>query len=438
MARLTTPPGQRRMAVAARDRLKTKTTQQPKKPKPKDPYKAAIDSMLGPQIKAAQQGTTRDVQDLTNYNAAMAKILGLVGPQIEAGYGQAGDAIAGYGEAFSDDVRSRLTDVGQQSADQFGAQTGNNLPGIGVDVAGAGNPAATAELAYAGAYNDATSLRTQGAAFGAAAKLLPGAQATEGRYAIAKRQAEGQAAIAELQAKAPEMYADMQKEDREYALKLAKLDADLAEAQSRQDLASAKFIQAQKDEEFDRWYKTQGLQIRSASARFAVEKAIAAGKEVNAAASAKVGYLVDQYGNPILDAKGKRIKATKSGSSGTFAPGTTSYRGALTLARKLRGDPIAIDPTEAALLGAKGAYYADARYKGRPGVTVTSTGALVTDNPALARYETDIKLGQAIAQLRSSYDITRKQAIDILRKVGWPMPTKKKPTAKNSLTWDRR
>lgn len=146
-----------------------------------------------------------------------------------------------------------------------------------------------------------------------------------------------------------------------------------------------------------------------------LQEAAAEGRQPSASLSKTYGYIVDQDGNPILDANGKRIPVAKTGK-GAGAK-STDYRDAVKDARTMRGSPIkdTDDVGEGIYLarpGAKGAY---------PDGT--------TNDPKKARYENDMTFAEALDYIMATYGLTRKRARSALISAGWK-PDGKRPKKK--------
>lgn len=367
-----------------------------------------------------QQGREQ-IADIGAYNQAAAEILKGVGTSIRGGYSDAASNIGKLGAGFTGALGTDLAAAGQATSDKIRQAQGNYLtPEQYARVAGAASPKDTQDIAYLlGAYLPATNLEETGAAFGAAADFLPGARLQEGAYAIDSAQKATREEVSKARSQAAAQSAKDAQWKMEFALKQRKLNADIAEAKADGKLDRAKLLQSQKDREFDRWYKREGLRIREQNDKLDAQAAAARGQEVDASASKAAGYLVDQTGQPILNRSGKRIKVTKTAGSKP-SPGNSGYQKAVTAAEDLRGEPI--ENTSALQ---RGAYIADDKASGAD--VYTGPKGRTTDNPRKAKYDSQYTFAEAVNILMQTYGVTRAQARKALITRGWK-PEKKKPT----------
>jgi len=399
---------------------------QPKKPKakPKPRPKAAASpapkrpnymqqalNLLKPQIKQIRQQGNRDIANITQYNAALAQLLSGIAPSIGAAYDDASGDIAGFGQGFSSDLRTRLQSAAEQANKEVGAITGNYLKG-GTDPGAGYNADAAANAAYGlGAYFPAKGLREQGAAFQAAASFLPQAAAQQGLYAITARQRETQDALAGLRTDASGYALDLKKADLDHQEAIAKLAQDAYEYDSNLDFKKSQ-------EAFDQWAKEQDLQFKSIKSQQDAQDAIVQGRRIDSSASRAAGYLIDKSGRPILNKAGKRIPiaSSSSSSSSSSAAAKKAYQKAVEEARSMYEDSTI--KTESRLY--------DGQYKAKSGARgkdVYADGS--TDNPVKAQRTMTWK--QAMAVVMEQFGLSRAQARKALVAAGWIAPRAPKP-----------
>lgn len=179
------------------------------KKKPKPPTKKPPGTTVSPappqqptiydaQIERQRAMEKQDLDQLSGYNLARARILQGLAPQVSDIYGKAANAVAGYGGGFSDAVRQRLSDTGAAAEGATGRQAGSEFAS---GIQAGYNPGLTSDLTrYLGAYLPGENLQTQGAAFGAAAAFEPTRALGEGQYALTGRMRQAQNDIADIQA----------------------------------------------------------------------------------------------------------------------------------------------------------------------------------------------------------------------------------------------
>ena len=145
-----------------------------------------------------------------------------------------------------------------------------------------------------------------------------------------------------------------------------------------------------------------------------INAAIAKGQRPSAANSKVYGYVVDQNGNPILNASGGTIKVVK-----TTATKQTSYQKAVSDARTLRGAAQEAPPE----WGADGIYLAAPGAKGA-GVFAATAGvpAATTNDPKKAAYDTSMTFNEAIKYIMDLRGISRDAARKALIASGWKPP----------------
>ena len=164
-----------------------------------------------------------------------------------------------------------------------------------------------------------------------------------------------------------------------------------------------------------------GIKLKYDQMAAEVNAATAKGQMPNVSLSALSGYIVDGYGNPILDKNGKRIPVVKTSSAASNS--NSVYNKAVRQARTIRGNPIEnqnMGPLAPgryiAAPGAKGVY------SGKAGMPAT------TNDPKKARYDTKLSFAEALQYLVEAYGISRAQARRALIAAGW-RPDGKRPAS---------
>src|SRR6516164_6855132 len=169
------------------------TTSGPPKPPPltdEQQIEAWVRAAQLPQIEAIQNAQAasqaqyaQQVESTKGYYQALASLMSGIGDQTRAGYSQAAGADAAFGKGFSDGMA--------QIQAQGGAQTSNLLGVAGAPAsqtaqatADLGGSGATNALYAVGGYIPATTMEREGAAYGAAADLLPLKEAGVGANTI--------------------------------------------------------------------------------------------------------------------------------------------------------------------------------------------------------------------------------------------------------------
>jgi hypothetical protein len=240
-------------------------------------------------------------------------------------------------------------------------------------------------------------LVSQGAAAAAGAARLPGLEALKAQADVAQAAAKGTQALADLEAKRPELHDTIM--DAIHQIEMdkfkARLDArQVAVQESAQNLYGKQFGETVRHHVAGEVTATQRANTATKTYRETVrkhnadiKKANKEGNKVNAAASKDLGYLVDQYGNPIKDAKGNKIKVT-SPVAKTRKPGGKVYGQAVGKADELRrrnsgGTDKFGDPTPA-------------------------------KNPITRR--------AALRLIMGRYGMTRAQAVKAMKDAGWDFP----------------
>jgi hypothetical protein len=190
---------------------------------------------LQPSLQANARATAQAVEDARNQAAAaragyaaLANVQAGIAPQIEQTYGTAADRQAAYGKGFSGQVGGLLD---KSAADANALLAANGSP---QQIASQGGSAR--DVLYAlGGYNPASVLNAQGAAFGSAARNLPGMSVGLGVDAAKAANAAGAKNALDLRNQA----ADLQ------ARRPGLLSQALSGIQQNQGNAYSQFIQGQ-------------------------------------------------------------------------------------------------------------------------------------------------------------------------------------------------
>ncbi len=151
-----------------------------------------VNAVINPQLEAIQRAQAeadaraaaawqRQQEAIAGYSQAAAQMLQGTGQQVQQGYADAGQRTANYAKGFS---------IGFNSAVSGNADEANRLlamNGSGQTVQSAGSPGA--DVIYGlGGFIPASSLEREGAAFGAAASMLPSTQLGYGSQRLAQGQ----------------------------------------------------------------------------------------------------------------------------------------------------------------------------------------------------------------------------------------------------------
>lgn len=406
-----------------------------------------IDKIFSGQASLITKDTSRDVGDISAYNLARAALLGQMAPQVQAGYGEAADSIAGYGAQATEGLQERLSAEAAAAQARFGGPGGYGgvLGGdFGVDQRAAYNPEGTARAAYSlGAYLPARTLQEQGAAFGAAAAAQPGAATTEGLYALLARQRTGAEDIAKLagvqsgqRVEALTADAKLKAEARREA---AKAKADALEAQremfqwEREQARKAlefdtRESRYQSEGEFRQYAKQMDLKFQAAREARIIAKYEADGRRMDTSASRALGYAVDYNGSPMLGKNGKPVKVKDTSSDNQYSPGNNAYQKAVDEAASLHGEPMT---TQNPITG-------ELVFMAKPGAKGNDVkkiaGALITTNRSKARWSSAMEFIPAQDYLMSRYGLTRGRARQALLNAGWKADTRR-PSGSGRITF---
>lgn len=400
-----------------------------------------------PPIKPGAPGTDAlgaQLDAISGYNLARAGILGGISDKIGAAYGDAGDAIAGYGQGLSGALRDSLTNLGNEAAGSTQAITGNYLtPDQYAQIKASYNPGAAADIGYGiGAMLPAKSLREQGAAFQAAASFLPAAALQQGAYALAS--VKRSAAEAGAAAGAPKASASLSKTLGYLAdvygnpivdKKGRKIPVDSGGLTAYQE-AQLKLSQQREEryigqDNFRRWKAQQDIRFRSSQEQRRIQNDLRKGKTIDSAASKVAGHIVYKDGSVPTGKNGKPIPISASASSSSpKAQAQKNYQKAISFAM---GDDLRGKPRE--YPARPGWFYAKAGATGNDVSKGYGAGApLITSNPDKASRAGGYTYAQALQIVKERFGISQRQARRALFLAGWkPAPKKKPPTTRGGL-----
>lgn len=170
-------------------------------PTPNQQARKIVESILGPQIRSTQEQYRNQGAGLQAAYNALAKINEGVAPAIQGTYDNASARQAVIAKGFADGFR-QASEKSAFDANALLAQQGSPQ-----QVVSQGEAGANALYGFGGAIPAGT-LNQQGAAFTAAARLLPGQDRRLGIDALKQAGIGGQAAVKELEAKRPALIQD--------------------------------------------------------------------------------------------------------------------------------------------------------------------------------------------------------------------------------------
>lgn len=381
---------------------------------------AAIDAMRSPiegQRKLTAGRNERDLQAILEMEKALMPYLQGIGPGIQEGYNAAAQEISGLAGGYSAATADRVR-AAQDASRQFveGAAKGS-------DPSQAPDPTQLQDTLYGlGGYIPSASLAEQGAAGRRWGESLPAIEAANARNAYLGEMAsardedkEYEQQLLDLARKQPELRDQILDELRKR--EADKVQARLSERQVRvqeraQDLYEDQFGEDKRATRAKEKLEWAGLGFQTKKAMADAKAAVAAaeeeGRQVDAAASALRGIMVDQFNRPILGANGKPIKVKKDPVDSKLGP-------AIQEARDLRGSPMK-NPKKGRL--SPGIYLARPDAKGvfrRPGFPPT------TNDPKKAQMDgaSGYTFVEAQQYLMDVYGINRAQARRALIRAGW-------------------
>ena len=255
------------------------------------------------------------------FSKAAASIMQSAAPAIGDLYSGAANATAGYARG--------LGDVAQQPVDQQVASNNAFLQKMGTPTAGLETAAPIGDINYGlHGYIPASTLQREGAAWGSAAQLAPQNVLNQGQQIagatltndLTLTELQGQ--LAKIAATEPQVYQSLLENYQNQAYK----QAELGQGQQRINISEQSLQVRQAYEQASLGMQAAGLRLRSQKQSFDIQQAIAQGQMPDSALSGKYGYIVDAHGNPILNARGRKIPVVRSGKGGL--PGLNGKTGA--------------------------------------------------------------------------------------------------------------
>jgi hypothetical protein len=389
---------------------------------------------------AANTAATQRMADISGYYKELAGLLGGIGPGIESAYSDAAGDIAGFGQGFSGDFRDRMTANADATQGAVDRMTGNNLPPAVEEAARGGyDIGAAADVGYGlGAYLPAKSLREQGAAFGAAARFLPGSIAQQGLYALnaqAKAEAEAgasgsgaakaSASLSKALGYLVDSYGQPILNGKGKPIPIPK-EGLTPYQQAQIEATKVREARYVDNENFDRWKAANDITFRNAQERRRIQADLRSGRQIDSAASKVRGFVVYKDGTVPRGKNGKPIPIAEGASeSSPKAVATKKYQQAVRAARsaEMKGNPV-----EAPEGFGDGWYIAKAGMGKNVKDPWTGKSVYVTQNPAKARTD-GMPWGQAVKYLQEAFGVTKAAAERALKSSGWVRPkVKPKPT----------
>jgi hypothetical protein len=392
---------------------------------------ALADSQLGVQSSAIERmrqaalaAAQRDREAIAGLGDAQMKMLAPIGPEITAIRNQAGQAIAGYGAAYSGELQSQIQGEQAANAQIVASQVGDTAPGAPTI-----DPAAVHDAVYAtGGEIPATQSTEIGAASGMAAAGMPAVVARGAQEDIMQRMAEAASEDADYRQQLIDLYAQrpglvQDAMDRLYAVdqqKFGKYEAEQRLKLDQENLALQQQAEAFQEKQFGVTSKQdqqkldqnqQSLDLRDAKQAADLAKAEKAGHQPDAALSKVYGYVVDSNGTPILDGAGNRIPVVQKPKDKAAAK-QKQKQAAGAAAPGLHGKPVAAPPWNPGMPGKQNEH---GKYKTRPGVKGGFPDG-TTNDPNKALWD-GMSPNQAIVYLMQTYGISRADARKIVAAV---------------------
>lgn len=359
----------------------------------------------------AQQQAVAQEQAIQGFQKASAEMLAGLAPQAGDAYTRAAQEEGALGQGLSGGVAKDVAD--RVAADQSFAESQGQTGGSTIDQEGLKNSVYALNGMIPGdTFAEQGAAAQTWAVAQAPIALNAGREELDARMAQARSENDQYAQqLIQLAAQYPGLKAQALQQMNQYEIDKANYRQSVL--LNRQTIANQKADNARQDRALRDQEKAAGIDAKQAAdasaykwasltfqtqkaqqaAQVAVEKAKAQGRQVDAAASKGVGYLVGKDGQPILGANGKRIPVQQSGDMNTAktkiarAKAYDSATNAATeLAVSLRGKPKA-SSTYGQIGGTKGRYVASDKFKaipqGKPGA-VFADGT--TNDPKRAAY----------------------------------------------------
>jgi hypothetical protein len=303
-------------------------------------------------------------QRLADYYKWAAGEAKSIAPQIQGQYNQAAQTTGAFGKGFSQGMQDALG----ASAAQGNAMLAQNGAPAGQQLGGGIAAAGDALYGLSGAL-PAQELSQQGAAFSAAAAQLPATAAGVGGQALQDLIREDNSRIAtdfddeiaKIEASRPGLIKQAMQELQ--GLAIAEREQRLKESAYEFETGLKLKEDARDDRAADRAdaaleLRWADLQFRNKKDAAAAKKAAAKGAQPNAGLSKVYGYVVDSNGQPIVDAKGKRIPVKKAGTSPGSKEVTETQKSVVIKRAQDQGNK-ALDNLTDRIWGRVDAYYAD-------------------------------------------------------------------------------
>src|SRR6516165_9216122 len=281
---------------------------------------------------ASQAQYAQQVESTKGYYQALASLMSGIGDQTRAGYSQAAGADAAFGKGFSDGMA--------QIQAQGGAQTSNLLGVAGAPAAQTaqatadlGGTGATNALYAVGGYIPATTMEREGAAFGAAADLLPLKEAGVGANTIQNLLAQQRVDNAKFAQQFSDLAAQVPGLSLQYGQQLATQKATAARDAFNQKIAVQKLADAelnaaalQRDRAnqlaWTKWYGTKRTKLDNAKYQSQLAQndrqyKLAVDKYNSSVAEANRRAGIAQQNANTAQTRAQTAAASKKGQTGT-------------------------------------------------------------------------------------------------------------------------
>lgn len=309
---------------------------------------AAARAPIDAQAAAAARATASHGELIKGLSEALASVQADVQPRVDSAYSGASERQATFAKGLSDGLRMKAQTAGDQTSaflDTIGAPAGQHAdPAVAT--------AAGDTLYGLGGYIPASQMNREGAAYSAAAALLPGYARSQGQqdftsnvFAGRDQQKQFDAQIAALAAGKPklinDLYAQLQglqvqkrATDVNQAIAISQLTGTVTPqaaallgippgtktAAAAAAAAAASKPDASLSKVFGYVVDSSGNPLLADGKLVQVAGAADGGPKVSASLSKAFGYLVDTAGNPIIR-NGNTVKLPKSATTRTFTPG---------------------------------------------------------------------------------------------------------------------
>lgn len=404
-----------------------------------------IKSMIAPvqQTAAAQAATSLAQQrQSAGFNSGADKLLASIGPQIQAGYGQAGKETGQLAQGFTSSVQGQLSDT-QRAGAELAAKLGLNAPEQ-VD------PSAFGNALYAqNGFIPGTLLTQQGAharqeAIGQRVVNKDVGRAEQQGIVADQHAAEAKTAtqIATIAAKYPQLFSKQEHEDiaanakalstnstitRDYNTALHQHNQDVLASEKSgfsEDLANAKLKVSIESLNARISYQNGQLKISGRSAEASFIRAQTAANGIDASASKAEGHLVMKNGQNVLTKDGKFVAVDPR----IYSKGSTKTPQAIyqSMVKQASSDFRSQENPETVPTGspASGKYILDPAltpgpddFVGQPIGTLQVPDS--TNDITRAKVGSQVTFAQKRDQYVQQYGVTRAQARKALVAGGW-------------------